>query len=177
MEPLPTFLIPGLYNSGPQHWQSFWEKTYGFTRIQQKDWDTPVCADWISNIDAVVTQYPLEKVVLIGHSLACCTIAHWANQYKRKIKAALLVGPSDVDAPSYPPGTSGFMSMPLQTLPFPSTVIASSNDEYVSLERAIYFAARWGSNFVDIGDYGHINSASNLGNWPEGYKVLQQLIS
>jgi len=171
-----ALLIPGLYNSGPQHWQTYWEKEYGIKRVLQKDWETPVCTDWVSTLDAEIIQHPLEKVVLIGHSLACCTIAHWAQQYNRKIKGALLVGPSDVDAATYPPGTTGFMPMPLQGLPFPSTVIASSNDEYVRLERAIFFAARWGSHFVDAGPLGHINSGSNLGNWPMGFECLQSLM-
>ena len=106
------FTVPGLYNSGPQHWQTHWEKEYGFTRIEQKEWETPVCNDWLQTIDDTVTQYPLEEVILIGHSLACCTIVRWAEKYKRIIKGALLVGPSDVEAPSYPPGTTGFSPMP-----------------------------------------------------------------
>jgi predicted alpha/beta hydrolase family esterase len=171
------FILPGLNNSGPQHWQTFWENEYGLTRIQQHDWDTPVCNDWIANVDAVVKQYPPEEVVLVGHSLACCTIAHWARAYNRKIKAALLVGPSDVEASSYPPGTTGFTPMPLNKLPFSSIVVASTDDEYVSFERAAYFAECWGSGLVTAGALGHINSASNLGHWPAGYQILQTLIN
>jgi len=87
----------------------------------------------------------------------------------------LLVAPSDVDAPSYPPGTSGFDPMPLFRLPFPSVTVASSDDFYVSLPRAIYFAGQWGSRLVNMGALGHINSASNLGDWPEGYELLRSL--
>jgi uncharacterized protein len=169
------FLLPGLYNSGPQHWQTHWETEYGLIRIDQKDWETPVCEDWINTIDATTSQQNLSDVILIGHSLACCTVVHWANKFNRKIKGALLVGPSDVDAPSYPTGTTGFMPMPLNKLPFPSIVVASNNDEYVSIERAKYFANCWGSEFNNIGDYGHINSASNLGLWPQGYTLLKKL--
>jgi predicted alpha/beta hydrolase family esterase len=169
------FILPGLFNSGPQHWQSYWEQEHGFTRIDQKDWETPVCEHWINTIDAVVTQYPLDQVILVGHSLACCTVVHWANTFNRVIKGALLVAPSDVDAPNYPPGTSGFQPMPLNKLPFPSITITSSNDEYVSIERAQQFAAAWGSRLVNIGAYGHINSSSNLGSWPEGLALLKQL--
>ncbi len=171
------FILPGLFNSGPDHWQTHWENKYGFTRIQQSDWETPVCEDWINTIDAAITGKPLDEVILIGHSLACCTVVHWANKYKRKIKGALLVGPSDVDAPSYPKGTNGFMPMPLNKLPFNSVVIASSNDEYVGLERAQYFADCWGSSLFNTGALGHINSSSNLGEWPEGYRILQELIN
>jgi predicted alpha/beta hydrolase family esterase len=175
---LPTiFIHPGLNNSGPQHWQTYWENEYGFIRINQRDWDAPVCKEWISTIDDTISGYPLEQVILIGHSLACNTIVNWAKEYRHVIKAALLVGPSDTEAPSYPPGTTGFKPMPLFKLPFPSIVVASSNDEYVSLERAHFFADSWGSQVINVGDKGHINSSSNLGSWPEGYAILQTLIN
>ncbi|MGZ5219885.1 MAG: RBBP9/YdeN family alpha/beta hydrolase [Chitinophagaceae bacterium] len=170
------FTIPGLYNSGPGHWQTHWENEFGYTRIEQKNWETPVCSDWMQTIDESVMQYALNEVILVGHSLACCTIVRWAKQYGRVIKGTLLVGPSDVDAPNYPPGTSGFAPMPLYKLSFPSIVVASSNDEYVSLERARYFADSWGSECVNAGDLGHINSSSDLGNWPFGISLLQKLV-
>jgi uncharacterized protein len=171
------FTHPGLYSSGPQHWQTRWEAKYGYTRIQQRDWDRPVCEEWLATIDAAIAPHPPDQVILIGHSLACSTIVRWAEKYKRIIKGALLVGPSDVDAPSYPPGTTGFMPMPLFKLNFPSIIIASSNDEYVSMDRARYFADCWGSDLADVGDLGHINSSSDLGDWPQGYLYLQQLIN
>ena len=174
---MKVFTVPGLYNSGPQHWQTHWEKEYGFTRIEQKEWETPVCDDWLQTIDKAVTKYLLDSVILIGHSLACCTIVRWAEKYKRVIKGALLVGPSDVEAPSYPPGTKGFSPMPTFKLPFPSIVIASSNDEYVTMERAKEFAANWGSELINAGDLGHINSSSDLGNWPFGYSILKKLMN
>lgn len=174
MDPL-VFTLPGLNNSGPQHWQTQWEEEYGFVRIQQKEWDTPKCEDWINAIDTVVTQHPPDQVILVGHSLACCAILRWAARFNRVIKGALLVGPSDVDAPSYPPGTKGFKPMPLNQLPFPSITVASSNDPFVTIERAQQFAQAWRSWLVNIGDAGHINAASNLGLWPEGMALLQQL--
>jgi uncharacterized protein len=176
MSELFCFTLPGLNNSGPRHWQTRWEERYGFTRIQQRDWDTPVCADWVHTINEVIAPFPYEKIILIGHSSSCAAIAHWAEKYKRTIKGAFLVAPSDVEAPSYPSGPSGFDPMPLSSLPFPSLVVASSNDEYVSLERAIWFAGKWGSAFADIGDKGHINAASGLGDWPEGYELLKELM-
>ena len=171
------FILPGLNNSGPHHWQTYWETDYGFTRIQQADWDAPVAAEWIQTIEKTLADYPLHEVVLIGHSLACCTIVKWAEQYQHTIKAALLVGPSDTEAPSYPPGTTGFTPMPLYKLPFPSVVVASSDDFYVRMERAEFFAANWGSRLVKAGALGHINTASNIGRWPQGYTILQELIN
>ena len=173
---MKVFTVPGLFNSGPQHWQTHWEKEYGFIRIEQKDWETPVCDDWLLAIDKVVTQLPLSEVVLVGHSLACCTIVRWAEKYRRVIQGTLLVAPSDVEAPSYPPGTTGFSPMPDYRLSFPSIVIASTNDKFVTMERAKEFSNSWGSEFVNAGELGHINSASDLGNWPFGYSILKKLL-
>ncbi|MEO6314368.1 MAG: alpha/beta fold hydrolase [Chitinophagaceae bacterium] len=171
------FILPGLNNSGPGHWQTHWENEYGFTRIQQADWNHPVAEDWIQTMDAAIVTYPLKEVVLIGHSLACNTIVQWAARYNHIIKAALLVAPSDTEAPSYPQGTSGFAPMPLNRLPFPSVIVTSSNDEYVTPRRAQFFAANWGSDCIDAGILGHINAASGIGNWPQGFAILEQLVN
>jgi len=61
-------------------------------------------------------------------------------------------------------------------LPFPSIVIASENDPYVNLQRAGYFATQWGSEFINIGLNGHINSDSDLGSWGEGQLILKRLL-
>src|SRR5690242_20165565 len=89
------FIVPGLGSSGEQHWQTLWEKQFGFTRIQQKNWDTPVRQHWIEALDESLKSIPLNEVILVGHSLACSTIVFWHQQYQRKIKGALLVAPSD----------------------------------------------------------------------------------
>lgn len=65
--------------------------------------------------------------------------------------------------------------MPSNRLPFPSIVVASTNDPYVSEARAKHFAANWGSDFVSVGELGHINSQSMLGLWPEGLALLRKL--
>jgi uncharacterized protein len=66
--------------------------------------------------------------------------------------------------------------MLLQSLPFPSMVLASRNDERVSFERAQTFAKAWGSYLVDVGALGHIGSAAKLGLWPQGLVWLGQFI-
>jgi len=92
-----------------------------------------------------------------------------------RVRGALLVAPSDPEGPSYPEGPTGFAPMPLQRLPFPSIVVASRDDQYVTIERAREYATAWGSELVDVGDAGHINSSSGLGSWPAGYGLLQRL--
>jgi len=168
---------PGLGSSGPQHWQSVWEREYGFERVNQNNWDTPKCADWIDTLNDAVHQFDPSDVILVAHSLACTTVAYWTQKYDVNIKGALLVGPSDTEADTYPPGTTGFKPVPLIKLPFKSIVVASANDYYVTIDRAKLFADSWGSEFVNIGDAGHINVASGFGEWDEGLKLLKQLDS
>jgi predicted alpha/beta hydrolase family esterase len=167
--------IPGLWNSGPEHWQTLWEAADStFRRVQQADWETPRCADWVTNLDAAVADTGPE-VILVAHSLGCATVAHWNRTSRRSIRGALLVAPSDVEAPLYPEGTTGFAPMPLEPLRFPSIVVNSPDDPWISSERARQLAAAWGSRFVEIAPAGHINSASGLGNWPEGRRLLTEL--
>lgn len=167
--------IPGLGGSGPQHWQSIWEKRYNFTRVEQNEWDTPVCADWIENIHTAIEKHDPADIILVGHSLACATIARWAQKYYIKIKGALLVAPADSEAESFPTVTNGFSPMPLFKLPFPSVVVSSTNDFYVTAERARLFADRWGSEFISVGDAGHINVSSGHGEWDAGLELLKTL--
>jgi hypothetical protein len=78
--------VPGLGGSGPEHWQSIWEKNLHFSRIEQADWDTPDCREWIENINNEVIKHDRETVVLVGHSLGCAAIAFWAKKYPIKIR-------------------------------------------------------------------------------------------
>jgi predicted alpha/beta hydrolase family esterase len=170
------FIVPGLGNSGPQHWQTYFETTGdNFTRINQQEWDAPVCNDWIETIDKVIAPYDLSTVILIGHSLGCSTIAHWAARYGRKIKAALLVAPSDAEALHYTFPAKGFTPIPKDKINFKTIVVASADDQWVSLERAAFFAANWGSEFINIGNAGHINAASGHTQWKEGLEILKKL--
>jgi uncharacterized protein len=170
-----VLIMPGLGNSGDDHWQTLWENKYGFQRVQQDNWDTPVKAEWLARVDDCVMKSQVGNVVLVGHSLACSTIVSWAEKYHRQIKGALLIAPSDTEADSYPPGTTGFNPMPLFKLPFPSIVVASANDPYVTSDRAHYFSSAWGSHLEIIGNAGHINVASGHGEWSEGLDFLKRL--
>lgn len=171
----PVLILPGLYDSGPEHWQTLWMAGRpGFRRVEQKDWETPRCADWVAALDAAVVETG-SRALLVAHSAACALVAHWSASHRRQVRGALLVGPSDTEASSYPAGPKGFAPMPLVRLPFPSTVVASTDDPYVSMERAALFARSWGSRLVTIGAAGHINTASGLGDWPRGLELLQEL--
>jgi predicted alpha/beta hydrolase family esterase len=171
-----VLVLAGLWNSGPEHWQTLWERRHPeWQRVPHRDWNNPDCHEWVAELDGAIAASDAGPPILVAHSLACATVAHWAaSGSKLKIAGAFLVAPSDVEAPSYPKEATGFGPMPMQKLPFPSIVVASSNDEYVSLERARAFATAWGSKFVEIGAAGHINGDSGYGEWPEGEKMLME---
>lgn len=169
-------IIPGLGNSGPTHWQTYFEESgKNFTRVEQTDWNAPVCDEWIASIDDMVKSFDPATVVLIGHSLGCSSIAHWTKKYKGRIKGALLVAPSDPEADIYTFPAKGFAPVPLDQIPFPTIVVASNNDIWVTPERARFFADHWGSEFIDIGAAGHINADSGHYRWEEGLEILKRL--
>jgi uncharacterized protein len=170
-----VLILPGLFGSGPEHWQTRWEAEHpSFRRLEQRDWETPDRAEWVATLHDAVTESS-TPAVLVAHSLACSLIAHWARAHNEPIGGALLVAPADVEAPSFPAGTNGFSPMPMELLPFRSLLVASTNDPYVTVGRARQFAAAWGSQITSVGPSGHVNSDSGLGSWPEGLALLQRL--
>lgn len=171
-----VLIVPGVNNSGPGHWQTIWqEKHPEYKRVSQWDWDFPYCDEWVEGLQQAIDDIKGE-IVLVAHSLGCLTVVHWAREHKREIRGALLVAPVDLEKPDYPPGVGGFTPIPLQPLPFPSILIASTNDEYASIERAEKFAAAWGSKFINVGACGHLNAAAGFGEWPQGEELLQELL-
>ena len=170
-----ALILPGFGNSGPSHWQSLWEAASpAFVRVPQRDWGSPVCAEWVEALEMSVARFG-AGTVLVAHSLACLLVAHWTAQTQLKIKGALLVAPPNPDGPNFPKEASGFSPLPSKPFTFPSIVVASSNDSYGSLEHVRACALAWGSRFVSAGMAGHINADSGLGEWPEGLALFREL--
>ncbi len=174
-----VLILAGIGNSGPDHWQSHWERQDPLCeRLLQREWDAPHCSEWVAKLDDALSQRSLP-IVLAAHSSACALVAHWAAQsasnHLAVVKGALLVGPSDPHNPNYPVGPTGFGPVPLHRLPFRTIVVASTDDRYVQLSRAREFADAWGSEFVPLQNAGHINTESGYGKWPEGFALLKTL--
>jgi predicted alpha/beta hydrolase family esterase len=173
---MTTLLLPGLGGSGPGHWQALWQEVSPEARpVEQENWNAPDLESWLERVAAEVDRAP--GAILVGHSLACALVAHLAERRRDLlIGGALLVAPADVDDRTRTPASvASFAPMPLERLPFPSIVVGSSNDPFVSIGRAMLFAYAWGSRFVHLRDSGHINVASGFGPWPDGYRLARQL--
>jgi hypothetical protein len=174
----PVLIVPGLGGSGPEHWQSLWQaRLPDATRVEQADWNKPDRPGWIAVLDGAIAAAG-EPPVLVAHSLSCALVAHWAAAHRRPVRAALLVGPADVDSDAHtPPEAHVFRPMPKGRLPFPAIVVASRNDPYVKFDRAQVFASAWGAELVDAGDAGHINTSAGYGEWPAGEALLARLLA
>jgi uncharacterized protein len=180
VSPSNVLILPGWLNSGPDHWQSRWERTHGYQRVEQHDWQRPLRGDWIARLEDVLLSCT-EPAVLVAHSLGCLTAAAWAahSQNTYLVKAALLVAPPDTareDIGQMLPGWS-IDKLPLQKLPFKAVVFASSDDPFCGIDQAERFASNWGATFIDIGARGHINADSGLDDWPQAHAELLHLIN
>ncbi|OOG53402.1 alpha/beta hydrolase [Polaromonas sp. C04] len=177
MKPSNVLILPGWQGSGPEHWQSRWERAHGYQRVEQHDWMRPLRGDWIARLEDVVLSCD-EPAVLVAHSLGCIQVAAWAahSRSTHHVKGALLVAPGDVERDDIDPLLWSWPPIPLQKLPFRSVLLGSRNDPWCDFDRARRFATAWGAQFIDYGDAGHINAEAGLGSWPEGYVLLDDLM-
>jgi predicted alpha/beta hydrolase family esterase len=171
-----VLLLPGWLNSDAAHWQSRWERLHGHRRIDQDDWLWPRRGDWMARLDEVLLDMA-QPAVLVAHSLGCQLVAAWAahSSHGGRVRAALLVAPPDTERDDMPPNLFSWRPIVRARLPFPSLVVASTDDPYCALPRAQRLAADWGSSIIEIGARGHINGESGLGDWPEGSALLTRL--
>lgn len=166
----PILIVPGLRNSDEHHWQSLWQtRLPNSKRIQVDDWDTPDLDKWKAGIRAELNK--LDKpAVIIAHSFGTLASASIAAEFPDQIAALFLVAPADPDKFRIA------QRLPKTPLRVPAKLIASSNDPWLTDSKAAYWALQWGTDFLRLKNVGHINSESNLGLWPEGIQLLQQLL-
>ncbi len=172
--------VPGLGNSGPDHWQSRWEKELPHCRrVDLGLWDKPQRNMWISKLGIAIAEAS-QPVFIVAHSLGCHALAWWAQHerpaYANPVAGALLVAPPELDSGAVDQRLMPFAPSPLGILPFPSIVVASGNDPYIDINRARRLASFWGSDFADAGHVGHINAESGLGHWDFGLFLLDRLL-
>jgi len=169
-------IVPGYKGSPKGHWQYWLQETLpNAITVQQKSWDFPQMDQWVEQLNDTINAID-EPIQIIGHSMGAITIAFWSKKYGNsgKIISAILVAPADSEDPFLPTDIIGFSPIPRSVLPFPSIVIGSHTDPYMSLPRAVQFANYWNSEFIDAGDAGHINIDSGFDVWPELLTILDR---
>jgi hypothetical protein len=176
MQRADILLIPGFGNSGPAHWQSLWEEALpSARRVALGDWDSPTPERWIARLDAAIVACA-EPPVLVAHSLGVIAVASWAALSRAPVRAALLVAPPDMDRTDLPAEVRAFGAPSLALLRFAAVVAASSTDPFCTSARSRALAEAWGAGFVDLGDAGHVNTASGHGPWPVGEQLLASMM-
>jgi predicted alpha/beta hydrolase family esterase len=170
-----VLVVSGLWDSGPEHWQTHWMADQpDWRKVAHRDFTAPARDEWVAELDAAIAACD-GPPILLAHSLGCMLVAHWAQSGSAlQVAGAMLVAPSDVEAASYPVDDNGFAPVPMVALPFPSLIVASSNDEYADIGRSRAWGHAWGSGLVEIGDAGHINGDAGYGAWPEGVALLEK---
>lgn len=164
-------IIPGLHNASPFHWQSRWEEKMSTARrVVQADWGNPNRDRWVEPVIEAVAKAE-KPAILVAHSVGVLTVVHAAPELdKTRLAGAFLVGASDWERDELEakyPG-HGFAPVPRKPLGFKALMLASSNDETCSVEKAEHWARDWDVQFGNAGEAGHFTETSGHGPWPEG---------
>ena len=121
--------VPGLANSGPEHWQTLWEQQIpDCQRVDLGMWDRPHRNTWVNKLNLAIHRVG-RPVILVAHSLGCLTVAWWAKYEQppegHQVLGALLVAPPEVDFFPADERLAKFAPTPVEPLPFPSIFAAS----------------------------------------------------
>ncbi len=173
-------IVPGWSSSGPDHWQTRWQRSLKTARrVEQVDWHHPNRDNWVGMLISTIAKSETDlPLVLVAHSLGVATAVHAIQELPPgTVAGAFLVAPADVDnaahwpvtqGHAFEPSAHGFAPLPTAPLPFPTALVASKNDPYCSPPRAKALAQFWGASYIEAGARGHINVDSGHGPWPEG---------
>ncbi len=162
-------IVPGLRGSGDAHWQSWLHAQWpGSIRVEQADNATPDLSVWSERLGAEIDA-AREPVWIVAHSFGTLASLHASVGREQRIAGLLLVAPAD-------PDKFGVREqLPDQTLDIPAILVASSNDPWMTLDKARALARTLGLSFLNLGAAGHINTDSGYGPWPQGLALLKGL--
>lgn len=164
-----TIIVPGLKSSGPTHWQTWLEhRVAGSLRVTQRDWNDPHLPDWSSRVRREIIR-ATGSIFIVAHSFGALAAVQAASDHTERISGALLVAPAD-------PNRFGIAEfLPSKPLGFPAIVVASTNDPWMTFERAEHWARLWKADFISLGEAGHINAEAGFGPWPEALALLERV--
>lgn len=170
-------LLPDLDGAAPGHWLRRWAERFGNGRlVEHQHAGRPQRTEWLKAIENEIMM-ATRPVVLVAHGLAVSAVAHVAQRLvDTKVRGALLVAPPDHEQGDLPPAFREFGNVPRDPLPFPSMLVASTDDRGCSIDSAVDLATAWGSELHLARNAGHIDLQSGHGPWPEGLLIFTRLM-
>ncbi len=188
-------IVPGIWNSDPDHWQSRWQadreaEDGRVVRIAPASWSHPDPEDWQAAITSAVASLDPEDgpPVLVAHSLGVLAAAQWLSDHESvarglsrpgptplPVAGALLVAPPDPEAEGFPPGAHGFTAPTRPAAVDNVHLVVSDDDPYCSAARAVAFATTLGATVHRFGAVQHVNVASGVGAWSAGRALLSTI--
>jgi predicted alpha/beta hydrolase family esterase len=163
--------VPDSPGADADFWQSRWAARLSSARFVE----TPEGA---TGPRAVVEAAALARrpILFIAYSRGAIAVAQGAPDLRPfDVRGAFLVAPpsekvlATLDEGRWAP-------IPRERLPWPSMLAASRTDPWASMEESRALAESWGAEFVDAGDAGRIDVASDHGPWPDGLLKLAGLL-
>jgi predicted alpha/beta hydrolase family esterase len=171
-------VVPGLHGSGAAHWQTWLEAQFpGALRVEQAAWDVPDLAAWSARLAAALDAAGPGPHAVVAHSFGCLAALHLLQQAGQgaaahdmpagaaaraagRIAELLLVAPAD------PLRFAAAARLPQGRIELPTCVVASDTDPWMPAPSARAWALRWGSDWINLGDAGHVNVAAGFGPFP-----------
>lgn len=169
-----VLLVPGRGKALDGHWSWQWvrERPGQFRWAPEPPGPPYVPAERVAALDTAIRGID-EPVVLVAHSAGCLTVAFWVAEHGHEPHAGLVTAALQVT----PPDVSGRVETPRGPLPFRTVVVASRDDPHSSFEAARENARVWGSQVVDAGAVGHLDSRTGFGPWPQGERLVAALLA
>jgi len=155
-------IVPGLHGSGAEHWQSWLHgQIAGAVRVEQDFWSVPDVERWADRIAETVDALGAGPHVIVAHSFGCLASLHATARYPGLGVARILLV-----APAEPTRFNLANALPQAPLAMRTCVVASDNDPWMTATHAHAWAQRWGSDWINLGNAGHINTDSGYGPFP-----------
>ena len=168
---LDILFVPDSAGAGADFWQSRWAARLSSARFVEPP-EGGIGPRAVAEAAALARRPGL----FIAYSRGAIAVAQAVEDLRAfDVRAAFLVAPpsekvlATLDEGRWAP-------IPRERLPWPSLLAASRTDPWASIDESRALAESWGSEFVDAGDAGRIDVASDHGPWPDGLLKLAGLL-
>lgn len=185
-----VLLLPGWSDGVPDPWPREWVSMPGMRCVDQHEWQRPLRGDWLIRLEEAVLD--AAQVVLVAHNLGCIQLAAWAahSQQTHRIRAALIVAPLDVEAPTVREQLPSWSPIERQRLPFKSWMIGpvSQGDNTHAIaktnvawdtEWAQALAKTWDAQWLEPWEAPQASAkhiSEQRSDWPLGQALLHELM-